>query len=341
MNESKLQVPNENSSSGVAKRILTWVGFALLGLIAIILVLGLIPISTDELDSQPDPAASYAEAVQRFEAIRQEEAPIVADATGSLLMTHGEKTDKAYVFIHGTTNSPRQWEELGTELHGRGYNVLIMRMPHHGLSSLNVNELKALRAEELRDYADGVIDIATGLGEEITVIGLSGGGAVTTWIGQNRPDVDRILALAPFYGVPELPPFLNMFLMNLASRVPNINLQNPAEPQREWVYRGEATRGVAEFMRLGRSIFQSAEESPPAVSTIYFVTTAVDDTADNDYTIELGELWARSGVDVTSFEFEASYGIPHNSVDPAADPEKKALVYAKILELLGEEPLQE
>jgi hypothetical protein len=28
-------------------------------------------------------------------------------------MTHGEKTDKAYVLIHGWTNSPRQFVEFG------------------------------------------------------------------------------------------------------------------------------------------------------------------------------------------------------------------------------------
>jgi len=48
------------------------------------------------------------------------------------------------VLIHGTTNSPRQWEELGGALHALGHNVLILRMPHHGLESRSVGELKAL-----------------------------------------------------------------------------------------------------------------------------------------------------------------------------------------------------
>ncbi len=312
----------------------------LLAILAIILLIGLIPVSTDELDSSPNPAGNYDEAVQRFEAIQQEEAPIVNDAGNSLLMTHGEQTEKAYVLIHGTTNSPRQFEELGETLHDRGHNVLILRMPHHGLQSHDVSELKALRAEELRDYADGAVDIATGLGDELIVVGISGGGAVTSWIAQHRPEVAEVLPLSPFFGVPEVPPFLNTFLMSLASRVPNVTLQNSAEPQRDWVYRGEATRGVAEFMRLGRNVLRAAESDIPAVSPIHFVTTAVDDTADNDYTVELAKMWAESGADVDSFEFESSFDIPHNSIDPAADAQKKALVYAKILELLGEDPIQ-
>ena len=296
----------------------------------------MIPVSTDQLDSDSDPAASYDEAIQQFEAIQEEELSVVNDASGSLLMTHGGPTDEIYVLVHGTTNSPRQWEELGTTLHEQGHNVLVLRMPYHGLKSHDVSELKALRADDLRDYADEAIDLADGLGDEITVIGISGGGAVTTWIAQHRPEVDRIVALSPFYAVPEIPPFLNTFLMNLASRLPNVTLQNPEEPQRAWVYRGEATRGVAEFMRLGRNVFGSAENEAPVVKEIYFITTTVDDTADNDYTVDLAAIWTEAGADVSSFEFDASYDIPHNSVDPAADPEKKALVYTRILEMLGE-----
>ena len=336
MTEEEQDYAAGGSRPGTARRIITWVAIILVGIVAIILLLGLIPVSTGNLESAPNPVAGYDEAIRQFEAVQQAEAPIVNDASGSLLMTHGDKTEQVYVLIHGTTNSPRQWEELGATLHELGHNVLILRMPYHGLASHDVSELKALRAEDLSNYADKAIDMANGLGDNITVIGISGGGAVTTWIAQHRPDVDRILALSPFYGVPEVPPLLNTFLMNLASRVPNVTLQNPAEPQRDWVYRGEATRGVAEFMRLGRNVFASAEDGTPAVSTVHFVTTAVDDTADNDYTVELAGIWSEAGADVSSFEFDASEDIPHNSVDPAADPAKKALVYARILEMLGE-----
>lgn len=336
MTEENQLAASGNSGSGSAKRIISWAAIVVVAILALILVLGMIPVSTDDLGSNPDPAASYDEAIRQFEAIQQAEAPIVNDASSSLLMTHGDQTEQVYVLIHGTTNSPRQWEELGNTLYDQGHNVVILRMPHHGLQSHSVSELRALRAEELRDYADEAIDMANGLGDQITVIGISGGGAVTTWIAQHRTDVDRVLALSPFYGVPEVPPFLNTFLMNLASRVPNVTLQNPDEPQRDWVYRGEATRGVAAFMRLGRNVFVAAENEAPAINEVYFVTTSVDDTADNDYTAELMGVWAEAGADISSFDFDASYDIPHNSVDPAAEPKKKSLVYAKILEMLGE-----
>lgn len=332
-------IAQENGSKKAVKRGVKWLLIILGVILGVVLILGLVPVSTAGLESDPNPAGSYDEAVRRFEAIVEEEQAIVNEAGFSQLMGGGEKTEQVYVLIHGTTNSPLQFVELGEILHERGHNVLILRMPHHGLSSHDVGELANLKAEELRDYADTTVDIAAGLGEEITVIGLSGGGAVTSWIAQNRSDVERVLPLSPFFGVPEVPPFLNTFLMNLASRVPSVTLKNPEEPAHDWVYQGEATRGVAEFMRLGRAVFAAADQSPPAVTEIHFVTTVIDDTADNDFTDELAGIWQDSGATVTSFEFDESAGIPHNSVDPAGDPAKKALVYAKILEVLGELPL--
>ena len=49
-----------------------------------------------------------------------------------------------------------------------------------------------------------------------------------------------------------------------------------------------------------------------------------------------GDSTPDAGADVEMFEFAAAEDIPHNSIDPAADAAKKALVYAKILEMLGE-----
>jgi hypothetical protein len=93
-------------------------------------------------------------------------------------------------------------------------------------------------------------------------------------------------------------------------------------------------------MRFGKGVFGQARSSGPAVRDVFVVTTASDDTADNTYTEELAEIWRASDANVTTYDFDASLSIPHNSIDLTTDPDKKAIVYAKILELLGEEPLQ-
>jgi pimeloyl-ACP methyl ester carboxylesterase len=312
-------------------------GILLLVVLVVILVLGLLPASTRGLESQPDPAGSYEEAVARFEQAQQAEQGIVNEASGSHLLVHGETTPRAYILVHGTTNSPLQWLELGETLHERGHNVLILRMPYHGLESHRVSELKRLSARELRAYADQAVDIADGLGEEVVVVGISGGGAVASWMAQNRPEVDRALALAPFFGVHGVPEFAGTLLMNAFSRLPNIVLDDPLEPRRDWVYRGEATRGVAAFLALGHSVLQGAREGTGPQGQMIVVTTARDNTANNQSTARLVDLWQRAGSRVVTFEFEPSLDIPHNSVDPAADAAKKQRVYEQMLSLLGEE----
>jgi hypothetical protein len=43
-----------------------------------------------------------------------------------------------------------------------GYNVLIPRLPRHGLADRKVENLSPLKAEELRDCADASVDIGCG-----------------------------------------------------------------------------------------------------------------------------------------------------------------------------------
>src|SRR5262249_53762108 len=106
----------------------------------------------------------------------------------SRLLTHGQKVDRAIVLVHGITNCPQQFAALGDQLFGAGWNVLIPRLPRHGLCDRMTSALAQLTAAELRDYADGVLDIAAGLGDEVTIAGLSAGGVVAAWAAQHRHD---------------------------------------------------------------------------------------------------------------------------------------------------------
>ena len=111
------------------------------------------------------------------------------------------------------------------------------------------------------------------------------------------------------------------------------------EPVREWVYRGQATRGVAAFLGIGQEIRSQAKEGTSPDGQVFILTTAKDDTANNHTTESLVNHWRQAGADVATYQFDASQNIPHNSVDPAADAAKKQLVYDKILEFLGEPPM--
>lgn len=327
-----------NRWGGVAS--FEWWPDAVLIVLALVLLgavlAALVPVSTGSLKARPNPAADYDEAAHRFAAIEAAEAPLVNPALHSILMSHGRRTPRAYVFVHGITNSPRQFEELGRLLHARGHNVLILLLPRHGRRSMRLRELRGFRAEELRDYAGTAADLAAGLGEEVVALGISGGASVVAWMAQNRPEVDTALLLAPFVGVRRVSPAVGTLMMNVYSRLPSFNIEDPLEPRRDWVYRGQTTRALAETLRLGRAVFRQAAHAAPRAGRIIALTTACETQVSNGATARLAALWRAHGGRVEEVQFPAELQIPHNAIDPAADPAKKAIVYARMLELLGE-----
>src|SRR5258708_38217116 len=139
----------------------------------------------------PEPAPDYAAAVTRFQRVQKMEGPVLNPVCGSILLTHGLRTEKAVVFFHGYTNCPQQFRELGQIFYDMGYNVLIPRLPRHGMADRKVENLSPIKAEELRDCADISVDIACGLGQNVYVGGLSAGGTMADWIAQKRSEVTR------------------------------------------------------------------------------------------------------------------------------------------------------
>jgi len=167
-------------------------GIAFAAILLFLVLLAVVPVGKSSLkESHPDPAADYAASAGRIRAVIDSEQGEVCDVCGTIFLTHGHKTGKAVVLIHGLTSSPRQFKEIGEDLYADGYNVLIARMPYHGLKSHTVAELGNLHATDLTEFADQTVDMAAGLGDELTVAGLSGGGTITGWIAQNRSDVDK------------------------------------------------------------------------------------------------------------------------------------------------------
>jgi carboxylesterase len=321
----------------MVKKIGKWLGIFLLLLLLVILVMGLAPVSNDGYASRPDPLSDFDAAVRKIETIQEDEIPITNETSRSIFLNTGAKKDDVYVLIHGLTNAPEEFAELGQLLFEQGHNVLILRMPYHGLKGLEITELDPLTAEDIRGYADQVIDIAAALGENVTVIGISGGGAATAWIAQNRPEVERAILLSPFFGIAQTPKFLDPIVMNALLRLPPLSNSREPRPDRHWLYRGESGKGVAAFMSLGQSVIDEAQEKPPAVGEILILTSASDLAVDNDWAIQLADQWRAQGAEVETYEFDRSLDIPHASIDPFTEAPKRQLVYEQIFAWLDQQ----
>src|SRR5688572_20292839 len=101
-------------------------------------------------DPKSEPVSGYEEAAARIEAMRSAEPPTVRADCTIQWMTHGRKTERALVLLHGLTNCPLQWQGLAPRFFEMGYNVLMPRMPHHGYSDRLTNAIKAITVEELK-----------------------------------------------------------------------------------------------------------------------------------------------------------------------------------------------
>jgi len=115
-----------------------------------------------------------------------------------ILKTHGKKTARAVMILHGVSGEPSAMAELADWLYQAGYNVYVPRAPHHGLK--DGKQHGKVRASELVKFMSDSAGLVSGLGDELGVIGHSGGGTLATWLAQYGDGLfSRVLLLSPYY----------------------------------------------------------------------------------------------------------------------------------------------
>jgi alpha-beta hydrolase superfamily lysophospholipase len=314
----------------------------LLLLLAAAAVFALRPLGLAEIVSRPRPSSGYAESVQRVAALQAQEAEGYHPGCVTVLLTHGGKTARVVVLVHGYTNCPQQFIPLGRQFYDRGYNVLIARMPRAGRADRMSAEHGGLTALEMAAHADEVVDIATGLGERIVMAGLSGGGTTTAWAAQHRAEVDRAMLIAPAFGYVQVPAALTVAAMNAAlGLLPNFfvwwdpALKETSGPPH--TYPRLSSRAVMSVLRLAFATRAHAGRHPPAARSIVLVTNANDDKVDNAAARRMAQAWRASGAaDVTVYEFPAELKLHHDLIDPSEPDAHPEVVYPKLIELMGE-----
>lgn len=316
----------------VAGVVLAVVGIVLVAALA----LALWPVGSGDLQASPDPEETYAAAIDRYEGISTGEDD-VRNECRSRIYTSGRRTDRVVVLLHGLTNCPRQMVELAEQLHDDGATVLVLRAPDHGLRG-DVGEIGDVDAEDFRDYADDAVDIAAGLGDEVTVMGLSLGGMLTAWAAEERPEVDRAVVIAPALEVGGVPGFVADGFTNLFSRLPNLKLPSGGDALPHAYPPAIATRPTAQMFRLGRHVEDVAGTDPPRAS-VAVVLNDNDKTVSNDAAEELVAAWEQAGVEVTVVRLPKSLGLPHDVVDVAQPKGRTRIVYPVLVALAeGEAP---
>ncbi len=294
--------------------------------------------------SHPDPAVEYAQAVQRVDELRAAEVGLRPDSR-VILLTHGFKARKAIVLIHGHNSSPASLKELGVQFYDLGYNVLITPMPYHGLPDRMTTAGARLRSEDMIRYTDEVVDIGRGLGDHLTVAGISLGGLMAGWAAQQRPEVDLAVLISPGFAFKALPEFLTPLVAWLLSVLPNWfvweNAVLKADKPPEYNYPRWSTHSMAQIVRLGSIIRKSARQNASAARSILVVTNASDPDVDNTGTGKVVDLWRNHGAaDLRTYQFPADLQLGHDLIDPQPPNQKVVtLVYPKLIELIEQTQL--
>jgi pimeloyl-ACP methyl ester carboxylesterase len=329
------------------KRVLVVIAVVLLGLVAF---LWLWPLNLDAIEAigaASQPASTYEEAVARVANLPADgnagNTAVLSEPCPTQLRTHGQPTERVLVLFHGYTTCPAQWNLLADDLFAQGYNILSVRLPHHGYQDRMTDDLQNMTAEELAATATEAVDIAQGLGTHVTVAGFSTGGTMASWVAQTRADVDKAVIMSPFYGLAMFPAWTSRPVATLELTLPNwymwwnpeVEDNDPNSPP--YAYPQFSTRAMGHIYRLGFAVRDLAEREPLQAGETIVVLNQGDEAVQNELTQEVLGHWADDpDTAVRTAFFDAALALPHDYIDPFPPDQKIDETYPVILELITE-----
>jgi pimeloyl-ACP methyl ester carboxylesterase len=288
-----------------------------------------------------DPTDGYAGGMRIVTGLQNLDGPNVNPACHTRIYSHGHRTERALVLLHGFTNCPQQFDLLGRRFHERGWNVLIPRYPRHGYTDRLNTSIAELRADQLIAVANQSANAAAQLGEHLTVAGLSLGGVLAGHLAQTHESVERAVLIAPMFGLKGIPGPAYRALARLAYALPNRfvwwdpKLKDQRGPAHG--YPQFSTHAYAALFQTGSGVLAGARSAPPKARALAVITNAAEPRLDNRFTLQLIEAWRRWGVDVSTYEFPASAHLPHDLIDPANDEQNTDLAYPVVTRFIAGE----
>lgn len=251
----------------------------------------------------------------------------------SRIIDHGHRTEKCVVLLHGFTSCPQQWSLIARALAREGNSVVVPRLPGHGMADRLTDAPSDVHPEDLKTAGDEAVDIAAGLGEQVTVMGLSGGGAVAAWLASHRDDVAEAVLVAPMI-VPKVVPEV---LAGPLSKFPEhgVDIYLWWDPRRReelatppYAYPRYSVRTLAALLAVGHEAATITREVP--LQRLTTITNDNDSAVNNHAIAELVESLAVIALERVELVFGADRGLKHDIIDPEGENG------ARIEEIYGE-----
>ncbi|MET7863171.1 alpha/beta hydrolase [Micromonospora taraxaci] len=236
--------------------------------------------------------------------------PEVRPESRSRLLSHGSRTNRAVLLLHGYTLAPEQYDELAQEFFDRGYNVWVPRAPQHGTVDRQAHH--RVEAEELTTYAAQAWAIAAALGDEVGVVGISGGAVLATWLAQvPGAAVRRLLVLSPFFGPnPRQAPAY-------AVR-PLIQLYGRRVLRDRVTSRGYSLAAVTQYLSIARTLPRPPRRT--GLRSVAVVISPLDGVVDLEAAVDVPRRIAdANAVPLRVRTLPEALGVEHNTLNLGAD----------------------
>jgi len=308
---------------------------------ALMLWIASAPIPAAPVSGPASPARDHEEALARFNRTRAGTDSSIRIDCLPRLFSHGHKTERAVVLLHGFTNCPKQFDSLAVLLYERGFNVYLPRVPRHGHSDRMTTVLAELTAEEMSACAESALDLAHGLGDRATVVGLSSTAVATAWLAARRSDLDEAVLIAPSLGPRGVSLFWTRRLTSALLSVPDFfawwdprlkeRLPGPTQ-----CYPRFSSHALAQIYRLGHHVLEAARLAKPAARRVTIVSSASDKVVSKEAIHELIRRWRSRGAEIREYEFPESLAVSHDMIDPEQPYQKIAITYPVLLRLVEE-----
>jgi alpha-beta hydrolase superfamily lysophospholipase len=284
------------------------------------------------------PAGSRDEALSRAHALMARDTDEITPAGRTALLDTDGAADLTVVLFHGLTNHPGQFAEFGRQLHARGANVFIPRMPYHGYVDRMTTAIAALTAEELLAVAYEAVDIAAGLGKRVAVLGISMGGLLCAYLAQYRGDIDLAVPVAPDFALLRMSRSVTTLLARIALAMPNFFLWwdpriKGAQLPRT-AYPRFSTHALMQTVRIGDDVYVRAGSDPSRARSIVVVNNAADPAVNNAVTLQTVERWRSKRSDGVELVTYTDLPRNHDIIDPNNPFARTDIVYPRLLDIV-------
>jgi pimeloyl-ACP methyl ester carboxylesterase len=284
--------------------------------------------------------APYEDALARVRRMHARDDERILGISRTAFLTHGRTTDLAVVLFHGFTNSPAQYALFAQQLHARGCNVLIPRLPEHGDVDRMTTRLEGLTAERLVAAASEAIDAAQGLGRKIAVSGISLGGVLCTWLATQRADIDRAVVLAPAFGIGHVLYPVSVYAAGVMRAMPPSRyvwwdpvLKEKITPNH--AYPRYPLHTLGECYKIGELTIGAQPPFPGRARThVIFALNPNDPAVNNDVVAELSDRWRDSGVLASSVFWLQNMPMMHDIIEPENPHQCIASCYPPLIEAI-------